>query len=42
VAYERLSVAVERTYGLAAVAEAHRHIEGRNTRGKLLVDVAAP
>ncbi|MBA3590409.1 quinone oxidoreductase [Methylibium sp.] len=42
VADERLSVAVERTYGLAAVAEAHRHIEGRNTRGKLLVDVAAP
>jgi NADPH2:quinone reductase len=38
---ERLSVAVERTYALDEVANAHRHIEGRNTRGKLLVSVAA-
>lgn len=40
VAQGRLDVAIERTYTLADVAEAHRHIEGRNTRGKLLVDLA--
>ena len=41
VADDRLSVAIERTYGLDEVADAHRHIEGRNTKGKLLVSVAA-
>lgn len=40
VAQGRLDVAIERTYELAEVGDAHRHIEGRNTRGKLLVDLA--
>jgi NADPH2:quinone reductase len=40
VAEGRLQVAIDQRYALADVAEAHRHIEGRSTRGKLLVDVA--
>ena len=36
-----LRVAIDRSFPLADAAFAHRYIEGRNTRGKLLLDVAA-
>ena len=36
----RLEVSVERHYALAEAAEAHRHLEGRRTRGKLLLAIA--
>lgn len=34
-----LEVAIDRRFALADAADAHRYIEGRNTRGKLLIDV---
>ena len=40
VAERRLEVSIERHYALAEAAEAHRHLEGRGTRGKLLLAVA--
>lgn len=36
----RLKVAIDREYPLAQAADAHRHIEGRGTRGKLLLNLA--
>lgn len=41
VAAGRLRVAIDRSFRLADTAQAHRYIEGRNTRGKLLLDVEA-
>lgn len=35
----RLTVAIDREYPLAEAAEAHRYLEGRGTRGKLLLKV---
>ncbi|GIX27378.1 MAG: alcohol dehydrogenase [Burkholderiales bacterium] len=35
----KLTVAIDREYSLAEAAEAHRHLEGRGTRGKLLLRV---
>ncbi len=35
----KLTVAIDREYPLAEAAEAHRHLEGRGTRGKLLLRV---
>ena len=35
----RLKVAIDRVYPLAEAADAHRHLEGRNTRGKLLLRI---
>lgn len=35
----RLEVAIDRVYPLASAAEAHRHLEGRGTRGKLLLQI---
>lgn len=34
-----LAVTIERTFALADVAEAHRHIEGGKTKGKLLLQI---
>ncbi len=36
----KLVVAIDREYPLAEAAEAHRYLEGRGTRGKLLLKVA--
>jgi NADPH2:quinone reductase len=36
----KLAVAIDREFPLAAAAEAHRHLEGRGTRGKLLLRVS--
>jgi NADPH2:quinone reductase len=36
----RLKVAIDREFPLAEAAEAHRYLEGRGTRGKLLLKVA--
>ena len=42
----RLRVAIDRVFALADAADAHRYLEGRNTKGKLLLkickDVALP
>ena len=35
----RLAVAIDREYPLADAADAHRYLEGRNTRGKLLLKI---
>lgn len=35
----KLTVVIDREYPLAEAAEAHRHLEGRGTRGKLLLKV---
>jgi NADPH2:quinone reductase len=35
----KLGVAIDREFPLAEAAEAHRHLEGRGTRGKLLLKV---
>jgi NADPH2:quinone reductase len=35
----RLKVAIDRTYPLAQLADAHRALEGRQTRGKLLIRI---
>ena len=35
----KLKIAVDKKYGLADAAEAHRYLEGRNTKGKLLLVV---
>jgi NADPH2:quinone reductase len=35
----KLDVAVDREFALAQAAEAHRYLEGRNTRGKLLLRI---
>jgi NADPH2:quinone reductase len=35
----RLKVAIDREYPLAQAADAHRHLEGRHTKGKLLLKV---
>ena len=35
----RLTVTIDREFALAEAAEAHRYLEGRNTRGKLLLKV---
>lgn len=37
----RLKVTIDRTFPLAALADAHRALEGRQTRGKPLVEVRA-
>jgi NADPH2:quinone reductase len=37
----RLIVAIDRVFPLAAVADAHRYIESRATRGKVLLEVPA-
>lgn len=39
VAAGRLSVRIDRTYPLAGLATAHRALEGRETRGKLLIQL---
>lgn len=36
----RLSVTIDREFPLAAAADAHRYLEGRGTRGKLLLKVS--
>jgi NADPH2:quinone reductase len=36
----KLTITVDRHYPLAAAADAHRYLEGRNTKGKLLLDAA--
>lgn len=36
----RLEVAIDREFPLAEAADAHRHLEGRGTRGKLLLTVS--
>ncbi len=36
----KLAVTIDREFPLAAAAEAHRHLEGRGTRGKLLLHVS--
>jgi NADPH2:quinone reductase len=36
----KLAVTIDREFPLAAAAEAHRHLEGRGTRGKLLLRVS--
>jgi NADPH2:quinone reductase len=41
VGQRRLEVALEKSFPLAEAAEAHRHLEARRTRGKLLLDVGA-
>jgi NADPH2:quinone reductase len=41
VAQRRLEVALEKSFPLAEAAEAHRHLEARRTRGKLLLHVGA-
>jgi NADPH2:quinone reductase len=35
----RLAVAIDRVYPLAEAGAAHRHLEGRGTRGKLLLEI---
>ena len=35
----KLAVTVDREFALAEAAEAHRYLEGRNTKGKLLLRV---
>ena len=35
----RLQVAIDRVFPLAQAADAHRYLEGRNTRGKLLLKI---
>jgi NADPH2:quinone reductase len=35
----RLQVAIDRVFALAGAADAHRYLEGRNTRGKLLLRI---
>jgi NADPH2:quinone reductase len=35
----RLKAVIDRVYPLASAADAHRHLEGRGTRGKLLLQV---
>jgi len=35
----RLRVAIDREYPLAQAADAHRHLEGRDTKGKLLLKI---
>ncbi len=35
----RLEVAIDRMYPLASAADAHRHLEARGTRGKLLLEI---
>jgi NADPH2:quinone reductase len=35
----RLKVAVDREFPLAQAADAHRYLEGRNTKGKLLLGI---
>ncbi len=37
----RLTVAIDREFALAQAADAHRYLEGRNTKGKLLLRVRA-
>jgi NADPH2:quinone reductase len=37
----RLKVAIDREFALAQAADAHRYLEGRNTKGKLLLKVRA-
>jgi NADPH:quinone reductase len=41
VAAGKLRVAIDRTFGLGELAQAHRALEGRGTSGKLLVRVSA-
>jgi NADPH:quinone reductase-like Zn-dependent oxidoreductase len=36
---DRLKVAVDREFPLAQAADAHRYLEGRNTKGKLLLGI---
>ena len=36
----RLKVTIDRTFGHGQVPDAHRMLEGRQTRGKLLIDIA--